>query len=540
MNIRSTIVFLSIALCVTATFFTTAMAADAPLIPVTPEPHKSAVKMLNNYREIFPEVIKMLEGAEDEILFNVHMLGGTWEHGTYLGDHKSGIGNTIMGILTEKHNKGVRVRIIAPPMHLHNDLFDDLLVQAEYVGSIIERGKRDSTQYYEEQDNKRLVAIQNGLEPVEGGFSTNYYVAQYHDFEIKDMLQLLISNTNVLSGPAKWKFDNNNILIVDGKEAMIGTCDFAELVKNNPTVAFRIAGSAIKELKAVFTNNWVYALQDVMANADYSDKAYSVFTGKRHIHKFPDTVIEHLDERMDEAKKLALYDEQIINEHYKKRLAENWLNAEINLTHSSPYLANTRSRIIEKLASTKPGDKVMIGMQVLTDSDCINAILDTHHRGVDIRVLLDPNISVHRVDGYGVPNVIALLDLLLAEVPTKEYIPFNRRIEYHMNLLFIKRANGSAEFAMGSTNWTPGALDSNFDLFAFFKNCPKLAYAVEAGFEQCWAKETRDPVLPTVIGDLDEVGDYVTKERIITLKEKITGFFDILGMALGQGFGKEH
>lgn len=409
----------------------------SPLVPVDTSSTTNAIKLVIDREEIFPAVINLIENAQEEILLNIYLFGG--DDNFTQGPDYIGIGKRIVDILEEKMLNGVRVRIITPKPSSVQEKNNNIQNKLKNQGL--------------EDVDKEEIKSEPSYEPV-------------YNYALQKGLPLLPSNTEVLPGSTLWKIDHSKLLIVDGKEALIGGMNFAETVASNRDAMTLITGPIIKQLKAIFANSWNYSLEQI----------------NKHAKKFPEITISP---EMKNVMLLAQTDESKINTRNEESIQDGYEAGEVQLTLTSPYIQNSRYEIISRLNSTNSGDQIKIAMLLFTDTELIDAVIAAHKRGVNIKVLLDPNRSLYGVDAKGAPNVLAVKPFIEAGIEVRNFNHMPGQ-ELHMKLMIIERSSGSKEFAMGSLNWTVGALEANYELFAFYKDFDQTTDRLTTQFNQDW------------------------------------------------------
>ena len=116
--------------------------------------------------------------------------------------------------------------------------------------------------------------------------------------------------------------------------------------------------------------------------------------------------------------------------------------------------------------------EVLGEIYTLTDPDVLAGLAAAHRRGVDVRVLLDPN-QAYNLNAFGV--------LRAAGVPARWYpIPAGA-------LLHAKIALADGELILGSANWTYSGLDVNHEL-DIETGDPQAVAAYGSRFEADWAR----------------------------------------------------
>ncbi len=167
----------------------------------------SSVEILIDHEEVFPEVLKMIRGAEQEILFSMFILGGVEAPP---GDPR-GIGREIVDALIERMEAGVRVRVL-------NTAF---------------KPRRDP------RPRDQVPEDDPWLHPV-------------FDYARKRGLPIL--------RPApKGGIDHTKYLVVDGREVLFGGMNLGDSVLSNHDMMVRSAGFAAREVQAVFVEAWTAA-----------------------------------------------------------------------------------------------------------------------------------------------------------------------------------------------------------------------------------------------------------------------------------------
>ena len=424
------------------------------IVPVTLNNNETSIKLLIDKKEIYPNVIEMMKMAKHEILLNMYLFGG--DDNIYAeGPDYIGIGKHVIDIMAEKiataraNGEEFRIRIVAPKP-------SDMIEKQTEIKNTIKRVRSKL---------RHLLHMNELPPPIEPPYEPVF------DYAVDKEIAILSSNTDVMATPigASWRLDHSKLLIIDGKEALIGGMNFAECVSSNHDAMTRITGNVVSELKAIFANAWYYSVQQAEHNG------------------LP------IDENLKDYDEIAATDPSIIEKHHKLRLNEGWEKGNIKLTLSAPYLRDSRDAVVSLLDSTVKGDSIMLEMLLLTDVPCIEALIRAHKREVDVKVILDPNHSLYGVNCHGAPNIIATKPFLEARLPMRNYSPKDSGQELHMKLLIVKKADGTTTFAMGSTNFTYGAFESNFEMFAFYENCEDTCSKLCETFKDDWDNHTHLP-----------------------------------------------
>jgi len=117
--------------------------------------------------------------------------------------------------------------------------------------------------------------------------------------------------------------------------------------------------------------------------------------------------------------------------------------------------------VIDAIEAAGDGDALRLAMFYLSDRDVIEALKEAEARGVDIRVLLDPNKDAFgRVKG-GIPARPVARELVAAGVPLRWCDTHGEQC--HIKLLLVDYRDGTSVLIGGSSNFTRRNLD-NFNL----------------------------------------------------------------------------
>ena len=125
----------------------------------------------------------------------------------------------------------------------------------------------------------------------------------------------------------------------------------------------------------------------------------------------------------------------------------------------------TESRIrdaaLEMIDASDPGDQLDLWMFYLSHRAIVKALLAAQQRGVDLRVLLDPNRDAFGRKKQGLPNRQAALELNAGGVSVRWCNTQGEQC--HAKMLLHRPRDGDATLLAGSANFTRRNLD-NFNL----------------------------------------------------------------------------
>ena len=116
-----------------------------------------------------------------------------------------------------------------------------------------------------------------------------------------------------------------------------------------------------------------------------------------------------------------------------------------------------RDALLASIATALPGDRLDIAVFYFSHRDLLRAVIDAHRRGVDVRVLLDPNEDAFGRKKNGIPNRQAALEMHEAGVPVRWCDTHGEQC--HSKLLLKRSTVDVAELIVGSANYTRRNLD---------------------------------------------------------------------------------
>jgi len=111
-----------------------------------------------------------------------------------------------------------------------------------------------------------------------------------------------------------------------------------------------------------------------------------------------------------------------------------------------------KDSLLHTLETTKAGDSVDLVMFYLSDREVIEALKQTHQRGVTTRILLDPNKDAFGRDKNGIPNRQVAYELHKLGIPIR-WCDTNGE-QCHAKMLIVNKLDGSSIILLGSANFT--------------------------------------------------------------------------------------
>lgn len=113
--------------------------------------------------------------------------------------------------------------------------------------------------------------------------------------------------------------------------------------------------------------------------------------------------------------------------------------------------------LLETVNDARPGDRLDLEVFYLSHRPLLKALISARERGVELRVLLDPNRDAFGREKNGIPNRQAAWDLHRAGIPVRWCNTSGEQC--HRKWLRLDRADGSSELISGSANFTRRNLD---------------------------------------------------------------------------------
>jgi len=151
-----------------------------------------------------------------------------------------------------------------------------------------------------------------------------------------------------------------------------------------------------------------------------------------------------------------------------------------------------RKAILEEVEATVPGDNINIAMFYLSERKIIKALIDAANRGVDIRIILDPNKDAFGYKKIGVPNRQVAREILNktgGKIRVRWYD--TRGEQFHSKMVFIE-GSGRSVIILGSANLTRRNLcNYNLELDALVQGIGHEPIFAEAGhyYDRIWSNQ---------------------------------------------------
>lgn len=151
-----------------------------------------------------------------------------------------------------------------------------------------------------------------------------------------------------------------------------------------------------------------------------------------------------------------------------------------------------KDKIMENISETKQGDKIDLGMFYLAHREIIEQLIRAADRGVEIRIILDPNKDAFGFEKNGIPNRQAAAELMKKsdnKIEVRWYLTHGE--QFHTKVIAIYK-NKEAILIGGSANYTRRNLDNynlEADLMVTVKENDPLAKEFRAYFDRIWGNK---------------------------------------------------
>lgn len=245
---------------------------------------------------------------------------------------------------------------------------------------------------------------------------------------------------------APMKLAHDKLLIVDGEHAFAGGLNLDSVALGNHDALIEVAGPAAAAAAAVFEQDWRRA----------AGPLESASTPQPEPRVGPPDVAAAADARWPERLRFAV---------------------------TRPGCENQHALMLELLAGARR--RAWVQMFYLTEPRLVQALVAAHRRGVDVRVIVDPNDYSLGLRMRGLPNVAQTTTLRDAGVPLRLYASRPGE-QMHQKTLLV---DGQLAF-VGSTNWTRQSFRVNTES-GYLVDSRAQAEALAARFTEDWERRSR-------------------------------------------------
>ncbi len=162
--------------------------------------------------------------------------------------------------------------------------------------------------------------------------------------------------------------------------------------------------------------------------------------------------------------------------------------------YQAQYLTEKRIQdaLLKDVAKAKDGDVIRLGMFYIAQPQVIDALEKAAKRGVDVRMILDPNENAFGTEKTGLPNRPVVNEILENSGNKIEVRWYNVVVgQYHTKTLMIQTAQETYIYG-GSANYTERTLDNynlESDIRIIAPNDSELTGNVNDYFDMLWDNE---------------------------------------------------
>ncbi len=152
--------------------------------------------------------------------------------------------------------------------------------------------------------------------------------------------------------------------------------------------------------------------------------------------------------------------------------------------------AKIRDALLNSINTAVKGDQLDIAVFYLSHRDIIQAIKQAHARGVQVRLVLDPNEDAFGHKKNGIPNRQVAHELIQAGVAIRWCDTHGEQC--HSKMLIKKTAAGQAELILGSANYTRRNLDDlnlETNVRVLAKADATVVLQAASYFERVWSNQ---------------------------------------------------
>jgi len=364
--------------------------------PWSPDTTMNATELLVDSGQVVPRAIAMIDRAERTVHFDMYLWGGT-------------IGTRVVEAMDRARNRGGGVRVLTA------------------AASVVTLAMR--------QVQRLAVAIRP-----DGG--TRVFTPVADDAR---RLGLAVADypTGKLPGLAFVKANHNKVLIVDGREALVGGMNFADVVAENHDCMIWLQGPAVAELDGIFADNW------------------SLCRRTEPCTVAPPTAMT------------VPVDGSNGTEHHR---------AAVVVAYSNVFLQVTRRVVADAIEHAERSIRLM--MFTFTDDAMVERVIRAHRRGVDVKILLDPNVHAFGMQLMGLPNLATVRQLKAAGIDVRAFRTLPG-MQMHVKALAID----DRILCTGSTNFTRAGFDVNNETFLRLES-PELTARFMALFDEDWQRRS--------------------------------------------------
>ncbi len=157
-----------------------------------------------------------------------------------------------------------------------------------------------------------------------------------------------------------------------------------------------------------------------------------------------------------------------------------------------------KKSLLENIRNTESNDSIDIAMFYLSDREIVKSLLKSSERGVNIRLILDPNKDAFAREKNGIPNRQVAHELVEKSKGKIQVRWYDTKGEQFHTKMMIIRSNGKTIIYLGSANLTRrniGDLNGEADFRVEAPQEAKISLEIYSYYERIWNNEGADYTL---------------------------------------------
>ena len=384
-------------------------------------------------QNIFNSIFKLIEGAERYILVDMFLFNS---HGGMDGDHYDDLSTRLTDLLVRKieTSPGIAIDFITDPINTvyGGSISPDIeRLRSSGINVIITglEDLRDSNFIYSSFWRTFLQWFGNSTE---GGWLPHPFSDEEKEVTLRSYLKLI-----------NFKANHRKVVLADDGSHMVtivGSANPHGPSSAHSNMAFRVRGPL-----------WHSVYQTEAAVASISDGQLSGFSRSEGISS-------------SSASNLA----RVLTERQIK------------------------DALLENLEAAGAADSIKIAQFYLADRDIVEALISAAHKGVTIRLILDPNRDAFGYQKNGIPNRQTATELVRRSDQKIKLRWYDTHGEQFHTKLFVRESAELITVILGSANLTRRNLDNfNLELNIMVEFAPqsRIARSVLDYFNRIWTND---------------------------------------------------
>ena len=275
--------------------------------------------------------------------------------------------------------------------------------------------------------------------------------------DMENSVDCVIPHSNPQELPVLDGLRNQRFLQSPDREFGTKTDSINQILCNNSSLVTLVTSANPHEASSFHSNIAFVVKRKIWQDAFASEEAVAILSGAQ----FPNTFLSDFKEENKNPKEEPLT-AQLLTEGKIKRA------------------------LLRDLDSMTAGESIDLAMFYLSDRQVIKALKDASARGVNLRIILDPNKDAFSREKNGIPNRQVGFELTKASVSVRWYDTHGE--QFHTKLIILHKKNRTIVYG-GSANYTRRNLnDLNLESVIRITSVPTSEFAsrVDSYFSRIW------------------------------------------------------